>query len=663
MLTPTHGEKLVGKLLQALPKNKYHIIVEPTIPIENSPHRNPDFVVVSAALGVIVVEVKDWVKISGGNQAETHVIERNGSKVTHKNPLAVARDYALSLASYLETNPKLLALHQKRKKLKFPWEWVVVFPNLDFDKISQMVESGVWEKGRVITKAQLESPETLEKAFGNIPFHWSLERPLKRDDLDLIRATIDPCIIIMSPTEPDEPVGIETTAQTQEIKRPLSLDELLTTEVTEVAEADNFSVRLVRGVAGSGKTLVLARRAQYLAERYPNLRILVMAFNKDLIGDIQSRIPAAAGVKVSNFHRVCYQIIEHRLKGASIHSISDWVENGAAGLVKAGGFDPEFVAQEIEWRKELEIYDPAVYLEVPREGRGRALNRDKRNIINQIFDAYVNYHRAHGIVDWADVPHMALTELKLGHPMRHTYDVILIDEAQDFAPSWVNVVKRLLKPTGELFMCDDPAQSLFRAFSWRQKGVEVVGRTRVLRVPFRCTREITLAAHSLLSDSAASEEIVQPDLNTYQLASGQKPILANCRDLNQEIRLVEQIAETLAESSGSAGQVAVLCHNKHHVKYWAHLRDKGFYVESFNKMKGLEFRSVLLPHLHTAFDAPGTKDDTFVAEMRRKVFTAMTRARDTLVMSYHGNFPPELAPLEPHIQRQSGVFFGLEVLK
>ena len=49
-MPPTYGEELVGKLLQALPKNKYHIIVEPTIPIIDSPHRNPDFVVVSLSL-------------------------------------------------------------------------------------------------------------------------------------------------------------------------------------------------------------------------------------------------------------------------------------------------------------------------------------------------------------------------------------------------------------------------------------------------------------------------------------------------------------------------------------------------------------------------------------------------------------------------------------
>lgn len=659
---PTYGEELVGKLLSSLPKNKYQIITEPLVPTDKSAYRNPDFVIISASMGVIVVEVKDWIQIKRATQRETTVIQRDGQEKTFPNPLNIAEQYAQNLARQLESEPLLVSLHGKRKRLRFPWEHVVIFPNLDFDDIRKVVEGRVWEQGRIITKSQLTSSESLEKALGNIPFHWPLSRTLKNDDLNLIRAVVDPEIIIPDKADPvNRAIGVETAPQTRIIREPfkIPMGDLLTDEAIEAAE--NMSVRLVRGVAGSGKTLVLARRAQHLAQQHPNLRILVMAFNKDLVEDIKSRMQVDAGVEITNFHQMCVKIISRRLgKNINIQGIDSWVEDAASLLVTAGNFDPGFMAQEIEWRKELEIYDGGEYLEVQRQGRGRALNREKRALINKIFDNYVTYHNTNSVIDWSDVPRLALAELQQGHPLRHSYDVILIDEAQDFAPSWMDVVKRLLKPGGELFMCDDPAQSLFRAFSWRQKGVEVVGRTRILRVPFRCTKEITLAAHSLLSNDGLSEEIIQPDLELYELATGKKPILTNCRDLNQEIKLVEQNALSLKEGGIAANQIAILCHNRHFVRHWAHLRDQGFYVETFNKMKGLEFRAVLLPHLHTAFDAPGTKDDVFVGEMRRRIFTAMTRARETLVLSYQGNLPAELAPLEPHIQRQrmGGAFWA-----
>lgn len=258
------------------------------------------------------------------------------------------------------------------------------------------------------------------------------------------------------------------------------------------------------------------------------------------------------------------------------------------------------------------------------------------------------------------MPLTTLAMLQNDHPMRHTYDVILIDEAQDFAPSWIQVVKELLKSGGNLFLCDDPAQSLFRSFSWKAKGVEVTGRTRILRIPFRCTREITLASHSLLNQTAAqSEELTTPDLTTYELASGDQPKLISYPDATKEIHLIEQQALALRDSGIDAGQIAILCHSKRIVRHWAHLRNQGFYVDTFNRMKGLEFRAVFIPHLQTVFDhTDATRDEAFINDIRRKVFTAMTRARETLILSYQGRFPAELAAIEPYVHSENGANYG-----
>jgi hypothetical protein len=52
---------------------------------------------------------------------------------------------------------------------------------------------------------------------------------------------------------------------------------------------------------------------------------------------------------------------------------------------------------------------------------------------------------------------------------------------------------------------------------------------------------------------------------------------------------------------------------------------------------------VFLPHLHDAFPQPDDPDA--VTNIRRKVFTAMTRARWRLVLSYQGTLPNPLQPL------------------
>lgn len=666
----TYGEKLVDDLLKKLVKRRkdYYYIPEPIIGTPGQAHQHPDFVILSAKLGVIVLEVKDWVKIREINQREVIVERRSGEIVTEPNPVRVARAYALNLEQEFMKVDALVKKFRGKPKLRFPWIHAAAFPRIDCNLLKNLKDQRVWGDGYVFGREDL-TETGFEVCLDAIRAPWKLERPLDNEIREKIRAVLDPHIIL-----PDA-VGIETVKQTAIIREPLKIqdeaydtnqpllpaDDLLTREASELAE--NMSVRLIRGVAGSGKSLVLARRAQYLANQYPHLRILVMAFNKDLTKDLGRRIPGSPNLEVKHFHSICHNIVNRRhIYNTHIISIDKWLEENMRHFLHSHDLSPDFVAQEIEWRKELELYNAEEYLTVARDGRGKSLNKEKRSVINQVFDQYMTIHHDQGLVDWSDLPRLALAELQQGHPMRSSYNVILIDEAQDFAPSWIAVVKKLLKSDGTLFMCDDPAQSLFRSFSWRQKGVEVVGRTRILRVPFRCTKEITLAAHSLISGDkllGQSEDITEPDLRSYELGSGNPPTLASCRDVDQEVKMVEQIALSIADTGVDPQQIAILCHSKRIVWRWAHLKDKGFYVASFNQMKGLEFRAVLIPHLNTAFDqSDTTKDDGFISETRRRIFTAMTRARETLVLSYHGSLPQELKLIEPYVEYENRTDYG-----
>jgi superfamily I DNA/RNA helicase len=68
-------------------------------------------------------------------------------------------------------------------------------------------------------------------------------------------------------------------------------------------------------------------------------------------------------------------------------------------------------------------------------------------------------------------------------------------------------------------------------------------------------------------------------------------------------------------------------------------------------MKGLEFQAVFVPHLNNAFERKSPPvDEGFIAETRQRIYTAMTRARHTLVMTYHERVPKELLkPIEEYV--------------
>jgi superfamily I DNA/RNA helicase len=63
--------------------------------------------------------------------------------------------------------------------------------------------------------------------------------------------------------------------------------------------------RLVRGVAGSGKTIVLMCRARHLYELHPDWRILVLCFNRVLAEHLSRTIGADDRLQVLTFHAWC----------------------------------------------------------------------------------------------------------------------------------------------------------------------------------------------------------------------------------------------------------------------------------------------------------------------------------------------------------------------
>ncbi len=667
MSTPTYGEKLLNRLLRDLPRKQFFFHYEPQLNQPDGQSSKPDFVIVSALLGVVVLEVKDWVKLTGGDQRTIHTTRSDGKPASYENPLRTAEGYAYDLKKRFEERAELWEQYKGRTALRFPWQVMVALPRISQSIVQQFEKKGIWPRGCVIGKELLASPAHVQQAIQQLPWKFRLEQPLSLDMLDIIREVLNPTLQVQN----DEGLPVGTLTQTQHglITEPLiSLhpkqmmlfdDDELSNEALGIPE--NAQVRLVRGVAGSGKTLVLARRVRHLAEQHPAARLLVMTFNVELAKDLQTRISLPAEqVLVASFHRVCKLLLGLRWRDPL--QTRAWLRQNARDTLKQLGLNAEFVAAEFAWRKEMGLLDDEAYLNAERRGRGIALDRHKRTLINTLFNQYraeqqTRNERGEWAYDWDDVASVALEVLNEPKPadpdetqpmtvIPTAFDAIFIDEAQDFAPSWIALAKHLLKPNGSLFLCDDPSQSIFCSYNWHQKGLNVVGRSRILRVPFRSTREISQAAHSLIEADdtlRATEDRAEPDFTSYELGSGPLPALIACPDPASETAYIASKIDELLRLGLHPGQIAILSHAKWHTARWEKWQKQGIYVQYFEKMKGLEFLAVFIPHLHDSFPRPD--DAEAVTAARRKLFTAMTRARYRLTLSYQGTLPAPLTPL------------------
>lgn len=645
--TPTIGEQRVLQILKRLDQRRYYFKQEPRLITANNSSK-PDFIVLDAMRGVIIIEVKDWVEITAATQETFEVRRRTGEVVSHTNPYVTAEHYAYDLKELFETKPELWERYKNKKRLIFPWQPLVILPHISQAFIRRLENAGIVPIHAVIGGEVLKNPATLEEAFDHLPWKFKLEGLLNRDVREIIRGILDPELIVED--KAGRQVGPLTVVQETLVKEPVRLftpqQMTLTEELPESAEpGDEIQVRLIRGVAGSGKTLVILKRARWLHERYPDAKVLVLTFNRNLADELRRRL--GGNCTVVNFHKLCKDILEDVWQ--SPLKKQTWLDRNVKAEMARLGLPVEFVAEEMSWRVEESLLTDDAYLSADRTGRGYRLEQSKRQIINTIFNRYITFKQASGPkrFDWEDVPFLAEERLRNPHhPLRAAYDAVLVDEAQDFTPSWIRVVRLLLKPAGFLSLCDDPTQGIFHNYNWKQKNVAVVGRTRILQIPFRSTFEISAAAHALVDADeilSSSEERTRPDFTSYELSNGPIPDVVLCSDTHSEILAITNRVENLIDDDVPEHHIAILCHHWEQTGYWAALKERGVFVDSFDRSKGLEFQAVFIPHLHLLFSPDD--DAEVISAKRRKIFMAMTRARHALFLSAEQALPEPLSPI------------------
>jgi hypothetical protein len=84
-----------------------------------------------------------------------------------------------------------------------------------------------------------------------------------------------------------------------------------------------------------------------------------------------------------------------------------------------------------------------------------------------------------------------LDRVKAGKSRVEPFDVILVDEGQDFDDLMLRVVLALLKPGGDFILSLDAYQDLYRRRpSWKAVGIKAGGRTHTLKRVYRSTKAI-----------------------------------------------------------------------------------------------------------------------------------------------------------------------------
>jgi hypothetical protein len=649
-----YGEKqTLNYLSRNLPK-EYTVYVETPLRKDRE-IRYPDFIILTN-YGVIVLEVKDWVIITKANPHGCTVRSRKGEDRFEHNPVHQAREYALILNEELNKKRKESSITEK-----IPWGCAAVLFNQPTAVITQLRRP--WGEESVLGKADLEVSDLLLNRLKML-FPVDRMRSLTRSDLDMIRATIYPVVeievegrptvildtqqekLVAEPIKQETPVSSRKAQELESKKQQGSLfedqqsQEEVSLPVVGERISKNVSIRLVRGFSGSGKTLVMIQRAKFLEAQFPEWEIGVFTFNKELQKLLESEF-RGSNIKPRTFHSFCKQLIE---KDSEPYELENWLEEYQFDYPVIRDLGIPTITSEFEWLQDMGLLDLEDYLSIERHGIGETLRlkSEQRQKIFEAFASYRSFLAEENRWEWHELPLMILDGIEKGEIIPPLFDLVLIDEAQDWAPTWFHIISKIIKPDhGSIFLADDPSQSIYRNFSWKEKGVEVVGRTRWLRIPYRNTYEIYQAAYALIANHQGiqaslsdSGELVSPDLSSQEMRHGKRPLVQRLNNVTDELAFIKERITALRRDGIRDDKMAVLTRNRSDLNPVAKALDGcKVNINTFHSFKGLEFEVVFIPHLHKTFYKEG---DEFEASERRLLYMAMSRARSELYMTYSG---------------------------
>lgn len=307
----TGGEKRVSERLEQKLEDDYLLWYDVPVGLKQ---RHPDFVVFHPRRGLLVLEVKDWKAdtIRHADSTQFTLVTERGL-VKENNPLLQARAYALEIGVVLERDPALRHPEGSRYagKLIMPWGWGVVLANITRKQFDEGGLGEVLPEHLVICRDELYETvdaETFQQQLWAM-FPQVYPVALTLPQIDRVRWHLFPELRVEAGSGQFGLFG-----PTDAAVRPLEIPDLvkvMDAQQEQLARSIGGEHRIIHGVAGSGKTMILGFRAMQLA-REMSKPILVLCYNKTLAARLEQLIGERGlgeKVQVYNFHKWCRKML------------------------------------------------------------------------------------------------------------------------------------------------------------------------------------------------------------------------------------------------------------------------------------------------------------------------------------------------------------------
>lgn len=423
-------------------------------------------------------------------------------------------------------------------------------------------------------------------------------------------------------------------------------------EYQKAAVLDESPVCLVRANVGSGKTTVLIEKIRYFHEKkgVPLERMTILTFTNKAADEIGQRLQES-GNNIGTFHSVAFHLLQEELP---------LEELGYAKEFEVCLPEEELqLAEQLIAEQKLKIKYKNRLQKRLEEFYAKGKTKDYKDDFLKLAELLTKEKKRQNKMSYEDLLKNTVLLLKR-HPEFKRPVWIIIDEIQDCDERQLEMIQELKGPETRIFAVGDPNQVIY---SWRGSVFNIFYRLKALYQAKELSLPVNYRSSGTILKAAARFQETGMALEGTR-EQGEKITIRNHYDPFQEALYLadkikgmhakgvpyEEIAIFYRLQSQSETLKKVFEEEK--VSCWVSQKEDGqenteklenaVNLMTLHASKGLEFSHVFIIGVNNGLIPLNPKKEAEEEEERRLFYVGLTRAKESLELSYYTSPGPRV---------------------